>query len=29
MRVEYHITNQKDYDDCKGIYFPEGVDVGI
>lgn len=27
MRVEYHITNQKDYDDCKGIHFPEGVDV--
>ena len=27
MRVEYHITNQKDYDDCKGIHFPEGVDI--
>lgn len=27
MRVEYHITNQNDYDDCKDIHFPEGVDV--
>ncbi|KFI99790.1 hypothetical protein BPORC_0645 [Bifidobacterium porcinum] len=23
MRVEYHITNQNDYDDCKDIHFPE------
>lgn len=27
MRVEYHITNQNDYDDCKDIHFPEGVDA--
>ncbi len=27
MRVEYHITNQKYYDDCKDIHFPEGIDV--
>lgn len=27
MRVEYHITNQRDYDNCKDIHFPEGVDV--
>lgn len=27
MRVEYHITNQKDYGDCKSIHFPEGVDI--